>query len=95
MEPRLLVGAKETLCGFYTVSLANNTKAASTLVRDMTSQDLHEIIVGAVALANATAKSSGQASAGADDISRAAESVVGVMKSTPQRKRESRVRHIL
>ena len=60
----------------------------------MTSEDLQEIIVGAVALANATAKSTGKA-AGASDISRAAESVVGVMKSAPQRKRSLRGRHIL
>lgn len=72
----------------------NNAKNSSTLVRDMTAEDLQEIIVGAVALVNATAKSTGQA-AGADDISRAAESVVGVMKSTSQGKRTSSGRHIL
>ena len=40
---------------------AKNANSVSTLVRDMTSEDLQEIIVGAVALANATAKSTGQA----------------------------------
>ena len=52
------------------------------LIRDMTSADLQEIIVGAVALANATAKSTGKP-AEAADISLAAGSVAdAVQRST-------------
>ena len=75
--------------------IANKANNTSTLLRDMTSKDLQEIIVGAVALANATAKSHGQATVAPGDISRAAESVVDVMKRTSQGERASRKRQIL
>ncbi len=73
---------------------SKNKENDSSLVGDMTSKDLQEIIVGAVALANATAKSTGQ-SAEASDISRAAESVVGAMQHSGHGTGELGDRHIL
>ncbi len=67
----------------------------ATRVGDMTSEDLQEIIAGAVALANATAKSAGQATVGAKDYSQAAESVAGVVRDSAQTDTETRKRHVL
>jgi CheY-like chemotaxis protein len=65
-----------------------------TRVGEMTSEDLKEIIVGALALATASAKSTGQR-AEAKDISSAAESMVGAMKQSAGRGRDTKSRHIL
>ena len=73
---------------------ANSTAGSPTLVGEMTSDDLAEIIAGAVALATASAKSAGHG-AGAKEISSAAESMVGAMKQAYGRGRDAEKRHIL
>ena len=80
--------------GIKNNNFQNQENMGSDLVRDMTSVDLQEIIVGAVALATATAKSTGEEAAAAD-ISRVAESVVGAMQHSAHRNKEQGDRHIL
>ena len=60
----------------------------------MTSKELIEIITGAVALATASAKSTGH-EAKANDISSAAESMVGAMRQASGRGRDDQKRHVL
>jgi len=69
----------------------NERSEAETPIGEMAQKDLQDLIVGAVALANATAKSSGLASAGKEDLSNAVESVVGAAHRSPDR----RGKHIL
>ncbi len=72
-------------------SKSNNSSA---YVRDMTSADLQEIIAGAIALSNATQKSTGQL-AKPEDISRAADSVVDAVKRYSYSKGKSIPKQIL
>jgi CheY-like chemotaxis protein len=64
-------------------SAASNANDPSTYVRDMTVDQLHDLIGGAVSLATAMTKSSGHAAA-PEDVSQAAKSVVGVMQQAKE-----------
>lgn len=74
--------------------LKNNNDNSSSYVRDMTSVDLQEIIAGAIALSNATQKSTGQ-QAEPEDISRAADSLVDAIQKSSYTKGESTPKQIL
>jgi len=69
-------------------SAESKTKDASSYVRDMTVDQLQDLIGGAVSLATAMAKPSGQAAAPAD-VSRAAKSVVEAMQHVNEAARTS------
>jgi len=62
-----------------THTAASKAKDSSAYVRDMTVDQLQDLIGSTVSLATATAKSSGHGTA-PEDISRAAKSVIGVMQ---------------
>ena len=64
---------------------------APDLIQDMTANDLKKLIAGAVALANANAsRHPGSGTLEETDVSDAAESVVEVMRGSPEKQRGSR-----
>ena len=75
----------ESLFSEIKESTTDPANRASTNVRDLSVGQLHELIVGAVSLAAAAAKTDGK-QPGLNEISRVATSIVGVMQNAPSNK---------